>query len=163
MFSHPGQIFGWLLRRTIREFTAEPRRVWSKEFTIKKYSELCKLRDSVVVILALTASLPIERDKKLWRAWHSLISFNRVPDLLFNLPIFFVILVLGMGLFRLFSEVGAVMAATNLKEAFEFAAAGLLIFFVVLGLFKSLVAYFHEHRLNLTFIMDAVLVFILRQ
>jgi uncharacterized membrane protein (DUF373 family) len=55
------------------------------------------------------------------------------------------------------------MAASNLKEAFEFAVAGLLIFFVILALLKSLVACFHEHRLNLTFIMDAALVFILRE
>jgi uncharacterized membrane protein (DUF373 family) len=96
------------------------------------------------------------------RIFRALISFNRLKDLFLNLPVFLVTLVLGMGLFRLFSEVGAVMAASNLKEAFELTVTGLLIFFVILGLFQSLVAYFREHRLNLTFIMDAALVFILR-
>jgi hypothetical protein len=34
--------------RTRREFTAEARRAQSKKFLIKKYSDLCKLRVSVM-------------------------------------------------------------------------------------------------------------------
>ena len=36
-------------------------------------------------------------------------------------------------------------------------------FFIILELFKSLVEYFREHRLRLTFIVDATFVFILRE
>jgi len=77
--------------------------------------------------------------------------------------IFFVVLILGMGLFRLFWEVWKVMTGNDLKEAFGFTVTSLLTFFIVLELFKSLIEYFREHRLKLTFIVDATLVFILRE
>jgi len=98
-----------------------------------------------------------------WKDVEALTFFNRVMDLFFKLLIFFVLLVLGMGLFRLFLEVWEVMAHRDLKEAFGFTVTNLLTFFVLLELFKSLVEYFREHRLKLTFIVDATLVFILRE
>ncbi len=55
------------------------------------------------------------------------------------------------------------MAASELKEAFSFTVTDLLTFFIILELFKSLVEYFREHRLKLRFIIDATLVFILRE
>jgi uncharacterized membrane protein (DUF373 family) len=55
------------------------------------------------------------------------------------------------------------MAGSELKEAFSFTVTNLLTFFIILELFKSLVEYFREHRLKLTFIVDATLVFILRE
>jgi len=73
------------------------------------------------------------------------------------------VLVLAVGLVRLFSEIWAIMATRELKEAFGFTVTSLLTFFIILELFKSLVEYFREHRLKLTFIVDATLVFILRE
>jgi uncharacterized membrane protein (DUF373 family) len=84
-------------------------------------------------------------------------------DVFFKLLIFFVVLVLGTGLIKLFWEVWQVMALRELREAFGFTVTNLLTFFVILELFKSLVEYFREHRLKLTFIVDATLVFILRE
>jgi uncharacterized membrane protein (DUF373 family) len=99
----------------------------------------------------------------LWRSFDALLFFNRAIDLFFKLMIFFVLLVLGMGLARLFWEGWTMMAERELKEAFGFTVTNLLTFFVLLELFKSLVEYFREHRLRLTFIVDATLVFILRE
>jgi uncharacterized membrane protein (DUF373 family) len=98
-----------------------------------------------------------------WRRFDALIFFNGVMDLFFKFLIFFVILVLGIGLVRLFWEVWKIMAESDLKEAFSFTVTNLLTFFVILELFKSLIEYFREHRLKLTFIVDATLVFILRE
>jgi uncharacterized membrane protein (DUF373 family) len=84
-------------------------------------------------------------------------------DSFFKLLIFFVVLVLGVGLVRLFWDVWKVMAVNELREAFGFTVTNLLTFFIILELFKSLVEYFREHRLKLTFIVDATLVFILRE
>lgn len=84
-------------------------------------------------------------------------------DGFFKLLIFFVILVLAIGLVRLFLEAWTVMARRELKEAFGHTVTHLLTFFIILELFKSLVEYFREHRLKLTFIIDATLVFILRE
>ena len=98
-----------------------------------------------------------------WGTFDALIFFNRVMDLFFKLLIFFVILVLAMGMVRLFWEVWRIMAASELKEAFTFTVTNLLTFFIIMELFKSLVEYFREHRLKLTFIVDATLVFLLRE
>jgi uncharacterized membrane protein (DUF373 family) len=100
---------------------------------------------------------------RLWQHFDALTLFNRVMDLFFKLLIFFVVVVLGMGLVRLFWETWRIMAASELKEAFSFTVTNLLTFFIILELFKSLVEYFREHRLKLTFIIDATLVFILRE
>lgn len=100
---------------------------------------------------------------RLWRRFDALTFFNRVMDLFFKAMIFFVVLVLGVGLVRLFLEVWRIMAGSDLKEAFGFTVTSLLSFFIILELFKSLIDYFREHRLKLTFIVDATLVFILRE
>ena len=100
---------------------------------------------------------------RFWQSFHALTFFNLVMDLFFKLLIFFVVIVLGMGLVRLFWETWRIMAVTELKDAFSFTVTNLLTFFIILELFKSLVEYFREHRLKLTFIVDATLVFILRE
>lgn len=101
--------------------------------------------------------------RQLWENFEALTFFNRVMDLFFKFLILFVVLVLGIGLVRLFWEVWQVMARDDLREAFGFTVTSLLTFFIILELFKSLVEYFREHRLKLTFIVDATLVFILRE
>lgn len=100
---------------------------------------------------------------QLWKRFDAVIFFNRVMDYFFKLLIFFVVLVLGMGLTRLFWDVWRIMATSGITEAFSFTVTHLLTFFIILELFKSLVEYFREHRLKLTFIVDATLVFILRE
>ena len=98
-----------------------------------------------------------------WQRFDAVLFFNRVMDLIFKCLILFVVLVLAIGLGRLFWEVWKIMARSDLKEAFGFTVTNLLTFFIILELFKSLVEYFREHRLKLTFIVDATLVFILRE
>ena len=100
---------------------------------------------------------------RLWQEFDALTFFNGVMDLFFKLLIFFVVIVLAIGLARLFWEIWRIMAVSELKEAFSFTVTNLLTFFIILELFKSLVEYFREHRLKLTFIVDATLVFILRE
>jgi uncharacterized membrane protein (DUF373 family) len=98
-----------------------------------------------------------------WHRFDAVKFFNQVIDLIFKLLIFFVVLALGMGMIKMFLEVWNIMAVSELKEAFGFIVTHLLTFFIILELFKSLVEYFREHRLKLTFIVDATLVFILRE
>jgi uncharacterized membrane protein (DUF373 family) len=90
---------------------------------------------------------------RLWQEFDALTFFNRVMDLFLTLLIFFVVIVLGMGLARLFWEVWMITAISELKEAFSLRVTNLLTFFIILELFKSLVEYFREHRLKLTFIV----------
>jgi uncharacterized membrane protein (DUF373 family) len=100
---------------------------------------------------------------RLWAKFEALTFFNQVMDLFFKLLILFVVLVLGIGLSRLFWRVWEILNGNDLQEAFGYAVTSLLTFFIVLELFKSLVEYFREHRLRLTFIVDATLVFLLRE
>jgi uncharacterized membrane protein (DUF373 family) len=100
---------------------------------------------------------------QLWKGFDAITFFNQVMDCFFKLLIFFVVLVLTVGLARLFWEVWHIMTVSELKEAFGFTVTNLLTFFIILELFKSLIDYFREHRLKLTFIVDATLVFILRE
>jgi uncharacterized membrane protein (DUF373 family) len=101
--------------------------------------------------------------RELWRSFDALVLFGRAVDLFFKLLILFVLVVLAIGLARMFLEVWSNMAGRDLKDAFGYTVTNLLTFFVLLELFKSLVEYFREHRLKLTFIVDATLVFILRE
>lgn len=82
---------------------------------------------------------------RLYRNFEALAFFNRVMDLFFKLLIFFVVLVLAIGLFRIFLEIWKVMGRSDLKEAFGLTVTNLLTFFIILELFKSLVEYFREH------------------
>ena len=100
---------------------------------------------------------------QIWRKFDALVFFNHVMDLIFKMLILFVVLVLGIGLGRLFWEIWKIMASSDLKDAFGFTVTSLLTFFIILELFKSLIEYFREHRLRLTFIVDATIVFILRE
>ena len=77
-----------------------------------------------------------------WQSFDALTLFNRVMDLFFKLLIFFVVIVLGMGLVRLFWETWRIMAVSELKDAFSFTVTNLLTFFIILELFKSLVGIF---------------------
>lgn len=101
--------------------------------------------------------------RRLWERFDALAFFNRVMDGFFKCLIFFVVLTLGMGLIKLFWDVCQIATNSDLKETFGFIVTNLLTFFIVMELFKSLVEYFREHRLKLTFIVDAALVFILRE
>jgi len=98
-----------------------------------------------------------------WNRFDALTFFNRAMDWVFKLLIFCVVLVLAVGVMRLFWDVWRIMAVSEIKEAFGFTITNLLTFFIILDLLKSLVEYFREHRLKLTFIVDATLVFILRE
>ena len=98
-----------------------------------------------------------------WHRFDAVKFFNQIIDLIFKVLILFVLLALVMGLIKMFLEVWSMMVVSDLKEAFGFIVTHLLTFFIILELFKSLVEYFREHRLKLTFIVDATLVFILRE
>ena len=65
---------------------------------------------------------------RVWQHFDALAFFNRVMDLFFKLLIFFVVVVLGMGLFRLFWETWRIMAVSELKDAFSFTFTNLLTF-----------------------------------
>ena len=89
--------------------------------------------------------------------------FNKVTDLIIKIMVPFVILALMIGVARLFLDLGAVFKSSSIKEAFDIIVTDTLSMFVVVELLRSITEFFERHRLRITFIIDAALVFILRE
>jgi hypothetical protein len=54
-----------------------------------------------------------------WQNFDALVFFNRIMDLFFKLLVFFVVIVVGMGLVRLFWETWRIMAASETARSFQ--------------------------------------------
>ncbi len=73
------------------------------------------------------------------------------------------IIALMMGVAHVFLDLWAVFKSPDLGAGFDTVVTDILSMFVVIELLKSLVEYFEVHRLKLTFILDAAVVFLLRE
>jgi uncharacterized membrane protein (DUF373 family) len=89
--------------------------------------------------------------------------FTRIVDNMIKLMIPIVILALVMGIARVILDLRAVFGSQTLAAAFDMIVTNILSMFVVIELLRSLIEYFTVHRLKITFITDAALVFVLRE
>jgi uncharacterized membrane protein (DUF373 family) len=89
--------------------------------------------------------------------------FRKAVDLVVKLMIPLVVVALMMGIARLFLDLWAAFRAQNISTGFDLLISDILSMFVVIELLKSIVDYFEVHRLKLTLILDAALVFTLRE
>ena len=89
--------------------------------------------------------------------------FRWAVDLVVKLMIPLVVVALMMGIARLFLDLWAAFRAQNISTGFDLLVSDILSMFVVIELLKSIVDYFEIHRLKLTLILDAALVFTLRE
>ncbi len=92
-----------------------------------------------------------------------MILFRKTVDIIIKLIIPFVILALMIGVARLVLDLGDVFASRSIDQAFDMIVTNTLSMFVVVELLKSLIGYFEIQRLRITFIIDAAIVFILRE
>jgi len=74
-----------------------------------------------------------------------------------------VILALLMGIARLVLDLRAVFGSQSIGAAFDMMVTNILSMFIVIELLRSIIEYFSVHRLKITFITDAALVFVLRE
>jgi len=74
-----------------------------------------------------------------------------------------VILALLMGIARLILDLRAVFGSQTIGAAFDMMVTNILSMFIVIELLRSIIVYFAVHRLKITFIIDAALVFVLRE
>jgi uncharacterized membrane protein (DUF373 family) len=74
-----------------------------------------------------------------------------------------VILALMMGIARLILDLRAVFGSQSIATAFDMMVTNILSMFIVIELLRSIIEYFTVHRLKITFITDAALVFVLRE
>ncbi len=89
--------------------------------------------------------------------------FGRAVDLIVKLLLPLAVVALMMGIARVFLDLSSVWRSPSIAEAFDVLVTDILSMFVVIELLKSVVDYFEVHRLKITFILDAALVFVLRE
>src|SRR3990170_3712919 len=89
--------------------------------------------------------------------------FKKVLEIIIKLIIPLVILALMMGIARIIIDLKIVFKSPTIAIGFDTMVTNILSIFIVIELLKSIIEYFDIHRLRITFIIDAALVFILRE
>ncbi len=89
--------------------------------------------------------------------------FTRIVDTMIKLMIPLVIIALLMGIARVILDLRAVFGSRTIAAAFDMLVTNILSMFIVIELLRSIIEYFSVHRLKITFITDAALVFVLRE
>lgn len=74
-----------------------------------------------------------------------------------------VIIAMMMGIARVILDLRAVFGSQTIAAAFDMMVTNILSMFIVIELLRSIIEYFTVHRLKITFITDAALVFVLRE
>lgn len=89
--------------------------------------------------------------------------FKKVVDIIIKLLIPLVILALMIGIAKIFIDLRTVFRSQTISEGFDLMVTNILSMFIIIELLRSVIEYFEIHRLKITFITDAALVFILRE
>lgn len=94
---------------------------------------------------------------------HFRAAFDWTLNIVFSLLIVFLTLSIIIGVVRMFLTVGDLLAERELATDFLRVMSDVLTLFILIELSRSLVEYFNTHRLRMTFIVDAAIVFVLRE
>ena len=89
--------------------------------------------------------------------------FDQVINLIFRVLTLLVIIALLGGVVRFFLGLEKLLEPTDVGDAFAAIITDMLTLFILVELLRSLVDYFTHHRLRMTFILDAALVFVVRE
>ncbi|TCV85146.1 phosphate-starvation-inducible PsiE family protein [Sulfurirhabdus autotrophica] len=89
--------------------------------------------------------------------------FDRVTRFVFGIMLFFIMLGIIVGVARLFLNLSGLLFNPDITSQYFHIISEVLTLFILIELSRSLVDYFSEHRLRLTFIVDAGIVFVLRE
>jgi uncharacterized membrane protein (DUF373 family) len=89
--------------------------------------------------------------------------FKKVIDIIVKMMIPLVILTLMIGIARIFLDLREVFKSSTIAGGFDIMVTNILSMFVIVELLKGIIEYFEVHRVKITFITDATLVFLLRE
>ena len=89
--------------------------------------------------------------------------FNRSTDVVFAVILVFILFGIAIGVLRLFLEVSDLLVLKRVSGSYLPIISDVLTLFILIELSRSLIDYFDLHRLRLTFIIDAGIVFVLRE
>ncbi len=89
--------------------------------------------------------------------------FNRVIGVVFSVMLAFITLGIIIGVVHLFINVSSLVTHSGMPASYLRIVSDVLTLFILIELSRSLVDYFTTHRLRMTFIVDAGIVFVLRE
>ena len=89
--------------------------------------------------------------------------FHRVVDVIFSVILLMITFGIVIGVVHLFKTVGFLMVHEELTRDYQSIISELLTLFILVELIRSIVDYFTSRQLRITFIVDATIVFILRE
>ena len=89
--------------------------------------------------------------------------FDIVVDLVFGVILIFIVIGIAVGTVQLFVTVWKLLEFKGVTGHYIDVIADVLTLYVLIELSRSLVEYFNSHKLRLTFIVDAAIVFIIRE
>jgi len=89
--------------------------------------------------------------------------FNYVVELVFGLMLLFLLLGIAIGAAKLFLNLKDMVSVGEITGTYLKTISDVLSLFILIELSRSLVDYFDNHRLRMTYIVDAGIVFILRE
>lgn len=89
--------------------------------------------------------------------------FDRVTDYIFGVLLLFITIGLVIGVVRLFLSLGDLLMHADISQGYLHIISEVLTLFILIELSRSLAEYFNTHRLRMTFIVDAGIVFVLRE
>jgi uncharacterized membrane protein (DUF373 family) len=89
--------------------------------------------------------------------------FDRAINLIFGVLLLFITIGVAAGVVNLFLQLRDLVTNTDITGHYVRLVSDVLTLFVLIELSRSLVSHFDEHRLRLTFIADAGIVFVLRE
>ncbi len=89
--------------------------------------------------------------------------FRRALDLVMKLLVPLVVVALMMGVAKLFLGMWAVWQSPTIAAGFDVMVTDVLSMFVVIELLRSILEYADSHRIRITFVIDAALVFLVRE
>lgn len=89
--------------------------------------------------------------------------FNKVIGAALNVLLLFITLGIIIGVLRLFLNMGDLLDTSDISRQYLHIISDVLTLFILIELSRSLVDYFTTHRLRMTFIVDAGIVFLLRE
>lgn len=91
------------------------------------------------------------------------IVFDKTVDIVFGIILLCMMLGIVLGTVQLFATIWALLPFNGITGQYINVITDVLTLYVLVELSRSLVDYFASHRLRLTFIVDAAIVFIIRE
>jgi uncharacterized membrane protein (DUF373 family) len=91
------------------------------------------------------------------------VYFDKAVDFVFGIILVFIFIGITIGTVQLFFTTWKLLAFAGVTGHYIDIIADVLTLYVLIELSRSLVEYFNTHKLRLTFIVDAAIVFVLRE